>query len=379
MKTSVLEAARNVSDWHVVLRSLPSALRDVYFEPEYAALYCFDPSTRAVLFTCREDDNVWVCVFLLRPIRGFGDPSLDCRWFDIETPYGYGGPLANTDDPDFLAAAQAEFGRWCLSQKVVTEFVRSHPLMRNQRWLDPQMDVVHDRDTLSVDLEKMTGALSFSSKVRNMIRRAERSGVRIQRYSARDHFARFIELYLRTMSRVGSKQYYRFTDNYFRQLSYLVERRGWLLAADVAGQWVAAAVFIRGTAWLHYHLSASDPSNRVPGAANHILYTAATMASAVGLERLHLGGGRTSASDDSLFKFKQRMATDSHPFYTGTRIHNPDAYANLREQWMERDPVLIAEYGGHSGGTVDGRTRGIETNRPWASRWHLGGRTEEGW
>ena len=45
---------------------------------------------------------------------------------DIESVYGFTGPVASTADGDFLAAAWQAFGTWCSTQHVVAEFVRAH-------------------------------------------------------------------------------------------------------------------------------------------------------------------------------------------------------------------------------------------------------------
>ena len=38
---------------------------------------------------------------------------------DIESAYGYGGPLSNTDDDEFLKQCFESFSNWCLEQNVV--------------------------------------------------------------------------------------------------------------------------------------------------------------------------------------------------------------------------------------------------------------------
>jgi len=146
------------------------------------------------------------------------------------------------------------------------------------------------------------------------------------------------------MDRLGVDAYYHFNEDYFLGLAQLVQNSGLLLAAVQDEEWVAAAVFLKGSTWLHYHLSAADPDKRVPGATNRLLYTAAQVGSQRGLKRLHLGGGRTSMPDDSLLKFKRSMATDSHSFYIGKRIHNPDVYALLRKLWEQCYPSLRPKY-----------------------------------
>ena len=107
---------------------------------------------------------------------------------------------------------------------------------------------------------------------------------------------------------------------------------------------IAAAIFFYGSCWLHYHLSASDFDNRLPGATNIILDLAFQEAKAKRFRRVHLGGGRTPDVEDSLLKFKKSMSTDVHRFYIGKRIYNPVIYQNLVDTWKQEYPTLVERY-----------------------------------
>lgn len=49
--------------------------------------------------------------------------------------------------------------------------------------------------------------------------------------------------------------------------------------------------------------------------------------------------------DDPLLQFKESMATSSHEFYVGKRVHNREVYETLREQWSQQYPSLVPKYG----------------------------------
>ena len=346
MPIEILDAVTDAEKWRCVLGSLPLPMQDVYFCPEWVRLHRFQPGARAIMFTYQEANEVWAYPFLLQPITHIGEHALDQTWFDIETAYGYGGPLASTEETGFLTEAHCAFAEWCQEQGVVAEFVRLHPLLHNERWLDPRVELVYDRGTVSLRLRELTSSeLPYNSTARNMLRRAERARLHVQAYPVYDHFDQFVTFYLRTMDRVHADEYYYFNEEYFRGLRELIQKTGWLLVAQQDEEWIATAIFLKGPVWLHYHLSASNPDKRVPGATNQILHAAAQIGSQHGLERLHLGGGRTSKPDDSLLKFKRSMATDSHSFYIGKRIHNQDVYASLRAIWEQQYSSLVPKYG----------------------------------
>lgn len=348
MAQALLDAVADAATWKEHLARLPTNLRDVYFLSEYAALHCFTPDSRALMFAFQAEGEVWLYPFILRPVPRIGDYLPPETWFDIESPYGYGGPLASTDAADFCGAAHRAFAAWCEEQRIVAEFIRLHPLIENQRWLDPQVEVVYDRPTVSLNLAAFDGLkpdeLPFASTSRNMVRRAQRDGVYVEAAPISDSFDEFVKMYRGTMRARGAAEYYYFSDRYFAELKRLAENVGFLLFAKQNNECVGAALFLNGAEYIHYHLSA-DGVRRVPGTTNVLLYEAARRAHSAGKSRLHLGGGVTGESNDSLLKFKTSMSSDTHSFLVGRRVHNRAAYDALRREWEQAHPSLVRDYG----------------------------------
>jgi len=346
MNTEVLDAVIDAQKWRQTLAQMPKGLQDVYFFPEYIAMHRFKSTAQALMFIYRQSDKLWIYPFTITPITRIGKRHVEEDVFDIETPYGYGGPLANTDDMDFIAEALHAFESWCRTRGAVSEFVRFHPLVRNERWAGPKMELLRERENVSLDLGQIDGGrLPFNGKARNMLKRAERLEIRVVAYTD-NYFGKFIDLYLRTMDVIKADEYYFFSDAYFQALQELVRDSGWLLVAEKDQIWLAASLFLKGPKWVHYHLSASDLDKRLPGSTNLILYTCAKLAKNEGLDLLHLGGGRPGGSEnDPLLKFKKSMATDSHDFYIGKRIHNREVYVYLRDLWEQQYPSLVPLYG----------------------------------
>ena len=176
-----------------------------------------------------------------------------------------------------------------------------------------------------------------------MVRRSERAGVVVRQIPVSAGFDRFLSLYRTTMRRIGASDYYFFNDRYFHLIKHLIENSGFLLVADMEGEWVAAAVFFYSSQFLHYHLSASG--NCTPGATNAILHEAARIGFEKNLRCLHLGGGRTSDPDDTLLKFKLSCGSETHVFHIARTIHSPDDYSAMCEAWKRTFPGLGSCYG----------------------------------
>jgi hypothetical protein len=325
-----------------VFNDFPSSKKDLYFDPDYLILHGTHPKTSVLGYHFYSGGHHYLYPFLLSRLDRIGRRKLLIEVADIESAYGYGGPIANCTDLDFLAGAHRAFSEWCRAQRIIAEFIRFHPLLGNDAWCDHEVDLSPDRETRSLNLSTFDrNNLPFDTKTRNMIKRAERSGVELETVSPTKNIREFEDLYERTLGRLSADPYYNFEPAYFENLARLIQTSGFLLAARLSGRWIAGAIFFQGTNWLHYHLSASDRDFRCPGVTNLILVRAAELGQSRGLSRLHLGGGRTRNADDSLLRFKSTMSSDSHQFWIGRRIFAPDLYQQIREIWAAEYPHLV--------------------------------------
>jgi serine/alanine adding enzyme len=276
--------------------------RDPYFHPAYLHAAALLEDAEAAAFA----HGGVLHAFLVRPL-----PDGAC---DLTTPYGYGGPQGSGSDwrEPFRAA--------CAARRVVSEFVRFHPLRGNHAQAGADVTLRHVQDTVTVDVALDDDALlaQMTSAGRTAVRKALRAGVEPR--PERD-LQRFREMYLDTMRRVGADESYRFPAEFFARL----ERLGDGVVMLDAG--CAAGLFLAGGGAMHYFLSASTGEGRALSATNAVLYAAMRHARANGLETLHLGGGLVDG--DSLQRFKQSMGAGRTPFYVGSAIHDPDAYAAL--------------------------------------------------
>jgi hypothetical protein len=328
----VFDASRDGEAWREKLAKLPPPARDIYGDPAYVSLFAFEPGTRGTCAVFEQGEQVWLHAFLLQP---YGE-----ELYDIETAYGYGGPWSNSDDPAFISRAYAAYTDWLESQGVIAEFLRLHPLIRNEQYIESEVE--RDRTTCSIDL---TRELGFGVKVRNMLKRATKDGVLVEQVSAVEHVDTFHALYDANMKTLDADSFYRFDRAFFQALAPLVDQRGMLLACIRDGRWVAASILLQSSPYLHYFFSASDYEARVPGTTNLLLQEAASLGQSMGCERFHLGGGRTAAEDDSLLLFKKSLCTDEHVFHISKRVVHPERYAAVCDAWRAANPRMAERYG----------------------------------
>lgn len=343
--------AEQADGWNCYVRSFQNW--DVYYLCEYAVSLMLHGDGEPLLI-CYEDAASRMCYAVMKR-----DISDDPRFlgsigknecFDFETPYGYGGPLA---DGEFSAESQRKFSEqlnaFCRENGVVSQFIRFHPLLGNQELFSRVSENRYLRDTVYMDTSSNDRIWAdMDSKNRNMVRKARKAGVRIVERPMEDYQA-FQEMYRETMRRRGADDYYCFSEDYFEFLSSSLRDNAVIFYAVLDDRTVGGAVFLLNEKNMHYHLAGMRGEYRSLAAGNLLLYEAAAWAGKRGITRLHLGGGM--AENDSLFQFKKQFNKKGRcRFYIGRTIFDQTAYHKLldiREKTsadFDRDNGFLIQY-----------------------------------
>lgn len=332
--------------WDAYVRSF--SRWDVYYLCEYAVSLHLHGDGSPMLLWFEYGTERMCYVVMRRDIAD--DPRFHGRLsagelYDLETPYGYGGPL--TDAPLSPQAQQTfmeELKAYCLEQHIVTQFLRFHPLLDNHGVVRSMVDTRYLRDTIYMDTA--SPELIFANmdgKNRNMVRKAQRSGVTV-RSAPMAEYAAFLDLYRQTMDKHDADDYYTFGTPYFDYLRDHLSAHAFLLYAETEDKPISAAIFFHTNGTMHYHLAGSDAAYRNLAAGNLLLYEAALWGSAHGIKKLHLGGGM--APDDSLFGFKKQFNKNGRRgFWVGRSIFDPAAYQKLLALRKAADPCFDTENG----------------------------------
>ncbi len=248
-------------------------------------------------------------------------------WFDITTPYGYGGWLIEGTKTTCLFEA---YDQWCVQHHVVSEFVRFHPLIKNYIPCVPFYQTVELGEVVAMALSSPKQILeNMSGKNRNMIRKALKNDVQVYNGRFPQIYNEFRSIYNATMDKDHADSYYyfkpEFYDSMLKDLPYNVQ----VFYAVKDSQIIAASIILAANKKLTYHLSGSVAEYRSLAATNLLLYQVALWGYANGFESLYLGGGVGSA-EDNLFKFKRAFYKgDLNHFYVGKKIYNQIQYDEL--------------------------------------------------
>lgn len=324
--------------WDGFLEKFPVEKKDIYYLESYTKLYENIEKT-AQCIICVENNNVLLMPFLKRKVYEF---------FDFETAYGYGGPIANTEDQEWIEKALQGMWEYLRIERFLCGFIRFHPLLQNSLYCGNIIKTIPNRHTVAVSLcqsEEEIWKSQITSKNRNMIRKAEKLGLE---YTAEDDFASikdFIILYNKTMERLSAERFYYFEDSYYNEYISQMNGRGFLGTVRLEGKVISAALFMYSEQYGHYHLAGSDKTYASYGVNNFLLWNTIKELKKRKIKEFHLGGGAGEAEDDSLLKFKKSFSKDEKDFYIGKCIFNQEAYVDICQKWEKKHPELVPIYG----------------------------------
>ena len=330
--------------WNEIIRSFPK--QDIYYFCEYAESFQIhgDGSPVLIYVSLRGARMAYVMMqndladFL--PFRGSLDPG---RWYDWTTPYGYGGPLyAGEITDEWAIEAMKEVAEYAVSQGIVSQFFRFHPLLQNQRWLEKCSKVVYMKKTVTINTESVELIWkNMTPNNRNMVRKAEKNGVVI-RADKGEHIDAFIEIYKRTMEQNQAEEYYYFQRKYFEYIIDKMHENTIIFYALYEEKIISASIFFYHDTFMHYHVSGTLPEDRSLAPVNLLLTKAAEWAAAQGIKEFHLGGG--VGTEDSLLRFKKHFNRNGlKDFCIGCNIFREDQFERLVELRKELDSSFDAE------------------------------------
>ena len=303
---------------------------DIYFSSEYGQIYEKNGEGKLENFKMGSSNGEVRYTFLKREIN----VDFDNKYFDIITPYGYGGPVFNVYDgkplKNLVNDFKEKFELYCKENNIVSEFIRFHPLVCNHEYMDMYMEVCNIRNTICLDLNSEQDIWNnISSKCRNMIRKAEKNNITIEIGNSKEDLDIFYSLYMDTMKKNKAIDYYLFDYNFFKNTIELLSNNITIFKAVYDNKVISSALIMHCGDYMHYHFSGSDINYSKLAANNLLLYKAAIWGYNQGYKYFHLGGGY-SGNEDSLFKFKKSFYKgDLKDFYIGKKIHNLELYNNL--------------------------------------------------
>lgn len=318
--------------WNTAIAGFHQA--DIYYFRGYVEAFRIHGDGEPLLILFQGQSCRGICVMMKRDVADdhlFKDLIPKQTYFDIITPYGYGGFLFdNSPDEEDIKILNTELWETLTCEGAVAAFFRFHPVLANAADSRCLLDVIDLGHTIAMDLssEELIWA-NITSKNRNMIRKAEKSGVIIEHGRGMKLLDRFIDIYNGTMKRDNAEEYYFFKRDFYESIDCNLHDNYEMFYAMLDGEPIAMSIMLFSGNSMHYHLSGSRAEFRNLAPSNLLLYKAAVWGCQQGFKTFHLGGG-VGSGKDNLYKFKANFNRNSdYRFSIGKKIIDRKKYDYL--------------------------------------------------
>ncbi len=327
----MFQAVTNKLEWNEIYKSFLNA--DIYYSYGYARPFEIHGQGQPMLFYYFDGNVKAINAVMKRRIVFDGE---DTGFFDLATPYGYGGWIFEGKiSQESLDNLDLEFTKYCVEHKIVSEFVRFHPLLKNAHLTDKIYDVVDLGNTISIALtdENDIWSEQLSSRNRTSIRKAIKSGIEIKVAKNLEIIESFKQIYDDTMRRDNAEEFYYFKDDFYLTMLKEMENDFTLYYAQLNGEIIGASIIMWGKNFVHYHLSGAKREFMNLAPMNLLLYQVALDFSKQNKQFFHLGGGVGSDTESGLYRFKESFNKNgANLFSIGKKIFDQGTYDSLVEK-----------------------------------------------
>ena len=316
--------------WNNIVSSYQN--KDTYYECEYATSFMeIEDGIPYLLYYRDIDCNLCYPIFEkdISKFEAFEGKLPLKKYYDWNTPYGYGGPLTNHNFNSFQQQKfKEELFQVAYERNVISQFIRFHPLLQNQNVCKEVIENNYIKDTIFINLDTEEDLMvQMDPKNRNLVRKAIKNNVEI-RHDNGKMMDEFIRIYEITMDRDNARSFYYFPKSYYNYMKEHMGNETEYFYAFKDGKMIASSIFFYNQNYIHYHLSGNLVDYRTYAPTNLLIYTAANWAREQGIKALHLGGG--VGVEDSLFHFKKQFNKEGRiSFYIGRNIFNLERYKEL--------------------------------------------------
>ena len=306
--------------------------KDIYFDKNYGKLYEHIEKGKTEIFEYEDENGKVSNQFIIREIPIKVNEN---TYYDIVTPYGYGGPIVEKclgNREDLVLKYEKAFTQFCKDKNIVSEFVRFHPIENNARDFKKIYTIQYLRPTLGTNLDISDNPIEkeFSKSCRKTIRQVLKKGITYKIIENIEDFTEFKRIYYLNMDRKNADEYYYFGDEYFEKMNRYFHDNLIQVHAIYENKVVAAGLYYIYDKTIHAHLSGTDTKYLHLSPAYILKYATVLWGKEKGYSLIHYGGGTSNSLEDSLYLFKKKFSQNTEfDFYIGKKIWNKEIYDKL--------------------------------------------------
>lgn len=326
--------------WDMIVRSFPDY--DVFYLSGYSKAFMREApknGTPIMLYYENGKDRA-INVVLRRDVakdEKLSGKVAEGQYFDLITPYGYGGFWGNVSDWDQLNQTYTEY---CMANHYVCEFVRFELFTNYHEHYDGDVETRTHNVVRSLEMPLDEMWMDFKQKVRKNVKKATTYNLECIIENTDAHLEDFLRIYYSTMERTDAKDEYYFSKQFYEDLN---EMRDNVMYFHVIykGKVVSTELVIYGAENCYSYLGGTDSEYFDVRPNDYLKYEIIKWAKEKGLKSFVLGGGY--GADDGIYQYKLCLAPHGQQdFYIGRKIFDQNSYDKLVS--LRKDEELNEKY-----------------------------------
>ena len=310
-------------------------ISDIYYSCEYlVSALKLDPGQAALFYFVDDGGEGEVAYpFIKRELRDEG-----FFFYDITTPFGYGGPVLNIKGDGYKLAANflAGFSEYCQLEKIVAEFIRFHPLMNNAEFFKDELELISVYDTYTLPLQNI-------SPQNNTNKDGGTEEYTVKKLGTVKHMFDFLVLYYSTVRlNEDTDSYNFFTNDYFESLVSALGPNLHLFGAYKDDKLIAAYYILAKGDVIYHHLSGRADGQEAPEAENELKRRIAVWGAENDYRFYHLGANALDENTKISILGKSDLSLCTSTYFISHLVHDKEIYKTIHP--LEQTE-LIRRYG----------------------------------
>jgi hypothetical protein len=326
--------------WNTIVRSF--ADYDVFYLNEYVTAFMQENKSNGepVLLCYENGSSKAVNVVFRRDIafddklKGKLEPG---RYFDLISPYGYGGFWGLIEDYEDLNRCYNEY---CFLNHYICEFVRFELFGDYYKHYDGEVESRTHNVVRSLEMPMDKMWMDFKQKVRKNVNRANKNNLDIIIENTDEHLPEFLDIYYSTMDRSNAEEGYYFSKQFFEIINQMRENIMYFHVL-YENKIISTELVIYGAKNAYSYLGGTNRDYFDLRPNDFLKYEIIKWAKEKGLKNFVLGGGY--GADDGIFQYKTCLAPNGIvDFYIGRKVFDKSGYDKLTELRTKDNPDCLS-------------------------------------
>jgi len=335
----ILDCKLNIKYWKKIL--VENNIHNILYFPEYLLLWELNGDGIAKNFFYKCDYGIVLYPFLIRKInelKFFQQMKITEIFYDITSPYGYGGPLVRSygkSDKNLLVNGFIkEFSLFCEKNNIVSEFIRFHPLMENHANFINRLEIEKMNSIIYVDLslteEELWG--NYKRNNRKNIKKAMRNDIEVVVDEEFEFLDEFLEIYYETIKKNNAKKYYFFPKIFFEFIRVSLNKNFVLFISKKNNKIISVELALYDKDVIYSFLGGTLSEYFLLRPNNLLKHKLILWAKEKNIKYYLIGGGYHPG--DGIFEYKHSFSKDGiKDFFIGRKVYDNKKYKILEESF----------------------------------------------